>query len=383
MTKSTFSPAGGKGNIVLVMLILVLVSLAGVRLWLEKEASAVPYPYWLAVSDNGIAIIYGDTIYLCDAEGTISKRITIPDHIVPCQLSWHNDKLIVADWKNDELHLFGSYGMTSIQLRGGPNINAHLNAILDEKNNAIYVTDSDGSRIHKYDSQGSYGESFGRFGFGQGSLSSPKDMRLLNDTLYVGNVMRSGVDAFSTDGKFIKSIVEPKGNILYNLITDFDIADDYVVTIECDVLFAHCLIASYNWEGKLLSKIPQAAGSGSVGDVAMKGDIVYVSDAANRRITKYDVATLEILGPVSLELNAIGESDNSKYEALKSYSRYSLIAGRVIVLAVQEITAIACRAHCSRRSTGAQCRLRELYPWSYHSPRRALYGKKDDQITTR
>ncbi len=324
MGKSSASTSAGRASIALVIMVLVIVALAGVRLWLEKEASAVPYPYWLAVSGSGIAVIYGDTIYVCDAEGAITGKIPIPDHILPCQLSWHNDKLLVSDWKNDELHLLSTDGITSIQLRGGPNINAHLNAIIDENNNAIYVSDSDGSRIYTYDSKGNYRQSFGGFGRSRGSLASPKDMRFLNDTLYIGNVLRSGVDAFSSDGKFMKSIVEPKGNILYNLITDFDLTENYIVTIECDVLFAHCLIASYNWDGKLLSKEPQAAGSQSVGDIAMSGDIVYVSDTANRRITKYDVATLENLGPASSELNAIGEVDNSKYRALKKYSWYSL-----------------------------------------------------------
>lgn len=326
MGKSSASTSAGRAFIALVMMVLVIMSLVGIRLWLEKEASAVPYPYWLAVSDNGIAVIYGDTIYVCDEEGTITRKIPIPDHILPCQLSWHNEKLVVSDWKNDELHMVSADGISSIQLRGGPNIKAHLNAIMDEINNTIYVSDSDGSRIHAYDGKGNYSKSFGSFGLSRGLLASPKDMRFLNDTLYIGNVMRSGVDAFSSDGKFMRSIVEPKGNIFYNLITDFDLTENHVVTIECDVLFAHCLIASYNWDGKLLGKKPQQTGSESVGDIAMSRDVVYVSDAANRRISKYDVATLEDLGPASSELNAIGEADNAKYMTLKKYSRYSLIA---------------------------------------------------------
>ncbi len=316
----------GKITIALAVMILVMVSLAGVRLWLEKEAGAVPYPYWLAVSDNGMAVIYGDIIYVCDAEGNIRKKIFIPDHIRPCQLSWHNDKLLVSDWENDELHLFSPYDTTSIRLQGGPNINAHLNAIIDENNNVLYVTDSEGNRVNTYDGQGKYLRSFGGFGLSRGSITSPKDIRYLNNTLYIGNVLRSGVDAFSTDGKFIKSIVEPKGNILYNLITDFDLTENHIATIECDVLFAHCLIASYNWDGKLLSKKPQAAGPESVGDIAINGDVVYVSDTANRKITKYAAATLENLGPASTELNAIGEADNNKYMTLKKYSRYSILA---------------------------------------------------------
>ncbi len=326
MTNGSAAPRKNILNIAVVIMILVLVSLAGARLWLEKEASAVPYPYWLAVSDNGIAVVYGDTIYVCDAEGNINNKINIPDYIQPCQLSWYKNDLLVSDWKNDELHLLSKYGITSIKLRGGPHINAHLNAIIDDNNNAIYVTDSEGNRIHTYDSTGSYSKSFGRFGLSRGAISSPKDIRLVDNTLYIGNVMRSGVDAFSTDGAFIKSMVEPKGNFLYNLITDFDLAGNTIVTIECDVLFAHCLIASYNWDGKLLSKKHHEVGSVSVGDIAIRNDIVYVSDTANRRITKYDAATLESLGPVSSALNAIGEDDNKKYLGLKRYSRYSLIA---------------------------------------------------------
>lgn len=326
MANGSAAPRKTGVTVALVIVIFVILGLVGLRLWLEKQASVIPYPYWLAVSENGMAVVYGDTIYVCDAEGAITKKISVPGYIVPCQLSWHNEKLLVTDWNQHALQFFGTHGITSILLWGGPTITADLNVILDEDNDALYVSDSQGNRVHRYDKSGNYSTSFGRFGRRPGTLNSPKDIRFLNDTLYIGNVMRSGVDAFSTDGKFIKAVVEPKGHILYNLITDFDVSEDHIVTIECDMLFAHCLIVSYNWDGKLLSKTPQPAGLHSVGDIAIRDDVVYVSDAANRIITKYDAASLENLGPASLALNRIGEGDSKKYLILKQYSKYTLIA---------------------------------------------------------
>ncbi len=327
MANGSAAPRKKGVTVALVMMVLVILALAGARLWLEKQITMVPYPYWLAVSENGMAVVYGDTIYVCNAEGAITKKIPIPDYIVPCQVAWQNDKLLVADWKNDALQSFGTYGMTTMRLQGGPNIAAHLNAVVNESNDVFYVSDSQGNHVHIYDSMGNYLRSFGGFGLTPGSLLSPKDIRLLNDTLYVGRTMvPSGVDAFSTYGKFMKTVVKPKGNILYNLITDFDLTENHIVTIECDMLYAHCLIASYNWDGKLLGKKPQPTGVHSVGDIAIRDDIVYVSDAANRVITKYDAATLENLGPASLALNRIGESDSKKYLILKQYSKYTLIA---------------------------------------------------------
>lgn len=313
-------------TIAIATILAVILILVGIRFSLEKRAQTVPYPYWLAVSDSKAAVIFGDTIYVFDGEGTIEQKILIPDHIVPCQLSWLNDKLFVSDWENNSLHLFGSSGIVSIPLSGGPAIGAHLNAVVDEYNNAIYVTDSDGHRVHAYDREGRYKRSFGSFGLGRGSLSSPKDIRFLNDTLYIGNVMRSGVDAFSVDGHYIKSIVEPKGNRLYNLITDFDLAEHHIVTIECDMLFAHCLVASYDRDGALLSTRPQETGQTSVGDIAVRANVVYVSDAANRTVTKYEASSLDSLGPASWDLNAIGEAYNDEYRMLKKLSSYSLIA---------------------------------------------------------
>jgi DNA-binding beta-propeller fold protein YncE len=304
----------------------LIFSLAGVRLWLEKEAGAVPYPYWLAVSDNGLAVLYGNTIYLCDHEGTVKGTTTIPDHILPCQLSWHNNSLLVSDWRNDTVHLFNAEGISSITLQGGPIIGAHLNAVIDESNNSIYVTDSDGNRIHIYDSTGRYLRSFGKYGLGRGALFSPKDIRLWNNTLYVGNVMRSGVDVFSIDGTFIKPVVEPEGSRFENLITDFDVAEDRIVTIECNVLFEHCRIAAYDGKGLLLRSIPHPAGSESVGDIALRKGIVYVSDTANRKVIRYDVDTLNELSPSSSDLNALGTSYNSKYNALKNTSRITVVA---------------------------------------------------------
>jgi hypothetical protein len=326
MTNGSKNTSKGIWGFNIVWLILGLMVLVGARFWLEKEATAVPYPYWLAASDNGIAVLYGDTIHVYDVERHIITSFTIPDHILPCQLSWHADELLVTDWENDELYLFGEHGMTSIKLKGGPTINAHLNAIIDENNNAIYVTDSEGHQVHTYDSRGSYKSSFGGFGLGSGALASPKDIRFLNDTLYVGNVIRSGVDAFSTEGNFIDSIVEPKGHRLYNQITDFDLTDDHIVTIECDLLYAHCLIASYGRDGELLSTIPQTVSPTSVGDIAIRSETVYVSDTLNRKITKYYAATLDDMGPLSSELNALGENYTKRYLALKRYSWFTVIA---------------------------------------------------------
>jgi hypothetical protein len=357
MTNGSKDTSKGIWGFNIVWLILGLMVLVGARFWLEKEATAVPYPYWLAASANGIAILYGDAIYVCNAEGDIINTIAIPDHILPCQLSWHENELLVADWENDKLHLFSEHGMTSIKLKGGPVIHAHLNVIIDENNNAIYVTDSKGHQVHTYDSTGSYRSSFGSYGRSNGALASPKDIRFLNDTLYVGNVIWSGedsfstegnfidsiveylndplyvenmiwsgVDAFSTEGNFIDSVVEPKGNSRYNQITDFDLNTKYVVTIECDLFYAHCLIASYGWDGELLSTIPQTVSPTSVGDIAIRSETVYVSDTLNRKITKYYAATLDDMGPLSSELNALGENYTKRYLALKRYSWFTVIA---------------------------------------------------------
>ena len=312
------------GNILILMFLIF--SLAGIRFWLEKEAGAVPYPYWLAVSDDAIAVLYGDSIYVSDTKGTIVRTIHIPDYILPCQLSWHNNDLLVSDWRNHAVHLFSASGISSIPLQGGPQIDAHLNAVIDERHNTIYVTDSGGNRIHTYDSEGRYIRSFGTFGLGRGALSSPKDIRFRDNLLYVGNVMRSGVDVFSTDGTFIKSVVEPKGNRLDNLITDFDVAEDRIATIECNVLFEHCRIAVYDGTGMLLNTIPHPAGPVSVGDIALRKSIVYVSDTVNRKVTRYYVGTLDNLGPASTDLNALGTSYNSRYNALKNASRITVIA---------------------------------------------------------
>lgn len=317
-------PEKFRANMLIMMLLIV--SLAGARFWLEKEASAVPYPYWLAVSDDAIAVLYGNTIYVIDTNGAIVRTTDVPDSILPCQLSWFNNSLLISDWRNDTVHLFGTEGISSIPLQGGPKINAHLNTVIDEIHNVMYVTDSDGSRIHTYDREGRYLRSFGRFGLGRGALSSPKDIRFKNDLLYVGNVMRSGVDVFSTDGKYIKSVVEPEGSRLNNLVTDFDVAEDRIATIECNVLFDNCRIAVYDGAGTVLNTIPQPAGSESVGDIALRKSIVYVSDAANRKVTRYDAGTLDDLGPVSTELNALGDGYNSKYNALKFSSRITVIA---------------------------------------------------------
>lgn len=306
--------------------LLLILFLIGARFRLEQAASAVPYPYWLALSDDKLAVLYGNTIYVCDGEGRKLRTVAVPERILPCQLSWHDNELFISDWRNHALHFFGSNGILTVPLTGGPRIRAHQNAAIDDVGNAIYVTDSAGSRIHVYDRSGRYLRSFGDRGHSHGQFYSPKDIRLLKGRLYVGNVIRSGVDVFSTEGKFLQTIVEPKGFWLNSQITDFDVDEGRVATIECNGLYEDCRITAYDGKGTVLATIPQPSGAESVGDIAMRNGVITVSDTVNRKITRYDAKTLREIGPASAELNELGETLNRRYLSLKNYSIMTVVA---------------------------------------------------------
>lgn len=315
-----------QNNPLLILIILLIMSLVGAKLYFEDQKTKVPYPYWTSASEHGVAVLYGEKIYVCDLEGKIKEELDLPSGTKPCQLTWHNQDILVADWQNYAVHFFSKYGITTTKLLGGPEISAHINAAIDPQGEHIYLTDSQGSKIHVYDMNGNYQESFGSMGIFEGSLLSPKDIHAVLDGLYVGNFGRSAIDKFDYNGNFIKTMVKSKGKALYVALSDFSAEGNRFNTIECDVLLANCLIGSYDDEGTLLNTVDHSPGLQSVGDLSTYNNILYVSDTANRVINKYDSTSLAPLGVFSHEIEQLGNIDTQKVKAFGSYAKYSLIA---------------------------------------------------------
>ncbi|WP_394713709.1 6-bladed beta-propeller [uncultured Desulfuromonas sp.] len=312
-------------NLYIVTLFILIACLIGGRFWFEKQASSIPYPYWLSASEKGLAVLYGKEIYVVGHEGYVEQHYQLPEDCKPCQLVWHDDELWVSDWENDRILKFSPEGMTSLALQDAL-IEAHLNVAADTKNDRLFISDSEASRILIYDSDGTYRDGFGQKGHEPGEFFHPKDIVFDGeDQLIVGNTLRPGIDVFTTEGQFVKTITEPKAKFGYIFLTDFAIDDDNLVTLECDLLVNYCVIASYDLNGELLATQPQTPGAEAAGDVAVWEDTAYVTNCSERRVVTYQAATLEPLGSFSSELDDIGDNFSKEFSNYKTLSKMSLI----------------------------------------------------------
>jgi len=316
-------PANSGLGLVLALL-LVLVCLVGGRLWLENKAQDIPFPYWLSTSEQGVALLYGDRYYVIDFDGTILRSQQLPKGTVPCQVSWHGDEIWVSDWENDCILQFGAAGLTTIPLKG-PRIGAHLNVAVDNDSGNWFVSDSEGSRVAIYRPDGSYIDAFGQMGLLNGQMLFPKDIAFDDDgLLIVGNTRRGAVDAFSTDGRYVKTLAVPKGKPGYGFLTDFAISRDSLATIECDMLVNDCVVAAYDRRGNLLNTQPRPPAN-AAGDVAIWDGVLYVSDCLNRQLLAYDAQTLQPYGSFSAGISDIGMQFNKDFARYKALSKGALV----------------------------------------------------------
>lgn len=319
---------------IILVLFVIVVGLVGGRLWLDKKARSVPFPFWLTASEQGVAILYGEEFFVAKYDGTIQWSQKLPEGSVPCQILWQGEELWVSDWKYGRILRFNGNRMDTIILKG-PAIEGHLNVAVDKLSNRLFIADSQASRIAIYNPDGSFAGEFGQKGHGRGELLFPKDIAFDNDgLLIVGSTRRPGVDAFQTDGTFVKTVSVPKAKPSYNFLTDFAIDQDNLVTIECDELASDCVVASYSRNGNLLNTQPQPPGDTAVGDVAIWKGVVYVSDCLNRRVMAYDAETLESLGPFSTEINLIGEKLNKEYSFYRQLFKLSLVLIVVCLISI-------------------------------------------------
>ena len=334
--KSFTTPkSDGSPRKTLLIILVVLLGMVAARFWLDHKARSVPYPYWLAASDRGIAVLYGNEFYIVDQDGTIQWSQVLPAGAVPCQILWHGDEIWISDWKHHCIRSYANGRWETIALNG-PKIDAHMNVAVEPGSGYLLVSDSQGGRILVFDSDGRFLKEFGERGRSPGQLFFPKDVAFDSSGRFlVGNTLRPAVDEFNTDGTFVQTTIQPQGNPFFPFLSDFAVGDQNIVTIECNALITDCLVADYDRQGKLLQTTHQVPGAEAAGDVAVWGEHVYVSDCLNRGVNVFTLKDLERIGPLSAELDARGQELSEKaslYRQLSNRSIYLIVLCFIIML---------------------------------------------------
>lgn len=163
----------------------------------------------------------------------------------------------------------------------------------------LYVVDRGNSRIRKFDLTGNLIFTIGSLGNNDGEFETPMDIDLDSEgNFYVADSTR--VQKFDTNGNFMLS---------WNASINTGIAIDK----SSDFLYGRTTIEVYKYTigGTLIKSWSAGSSSGSwdLTDIAVdsNGDI-YIADAGNRKILKYDSD-----GNFILEWGSLGEGDGEFY----------------------------------------------------------------------
>lgn len=213
------------------------------------------------------------------------------------------DNIYVTDSETGKVFVFrsdGKFDRVIGSLKGGEGYFKRPTGIaVDLEQQRIYVSDTLRNQIFVMDLKGSVLQRIGKSGIGQGELNFPTEIRLEGDTLLVVDAMNFRVQAFRRDGTFLYAIGE-QGDTTGRLFRPKGVGLDseghiYVV----DGYSA--IVQVFDAQGNLLYYFGRK-GSG-FGDFQLPTglfvdprDHVYVADMYNRRIQEFHYFALNKQG---------------------------------------------------------------------------------------
>lgn len=188
------------------------------------------------------------------------------------------------------LRKFGSKGTGNGQFTSGP-----INAAVDPSTGYVFVSDTYGHRIQKFDASGNFVSAFGTMGTGNGQFQYPTGIAItLGGDMYVVDYGNKRVQKFSTGGTFKLAFgTAGTGNGQFQA-PDCVAVEKYGSVYVTD--FVNNNVQRFSSEGNFTQKWGGAGtGNGQFGtnspkDIAIdSSDNVYVADIGNNRIQKFNV----------------------------------------------------------------------------------------------
>ncbi len=190
----------------------------------------------------------------------------------------------VADSKNKRIHKFTSDGISVIEWGKESIVSEEeefisLTGVAIDSMDSVYVSDKAAHRVYKFASDGTFLAKWGEMGDGDGQLSHPKGIAVdKQDYIYVADSKNHRIQKFDSDGKFLAKW----GSTLADSRT-LDILDEYIRLLE---------LYDPGSSEQALRYLSTDAGDGELQgpvDVAVdRNGVVYVADADNHRVQKFD-----------------------------------------------------------------------------------------------
>ena len=209
-----------------------------------------------------------------------------------------NATIYVADTGNDRVQVFSSNGtfVRTIGLPGSGNADGQflrpVGVAISPDNSSIYVGDNGNHRIQVFDVSGTFLRTWGTEGADPGQLKFPNGVAIqADDTLYVADYGNDRVQSLKTsDGSFISQLKDDsRGRFLAPFgITVMPNTDFVVVDLALNQIKIFDELGAYVTQWGHVAAAPLVDLSAPL-DVAVDSqNKIYVTDANNNRIVKYD-----------------------------------------------------------------------------------------------
>ncbi|QWV91823.1 zinc-ribbon domain-containing protein [Geomonas oryzisoli] len=325
LTDQSVKQGGQRARALLLFFVLLVLLFVGVRIWAEGKIRELPFPNFIATSDTGVAVTWGEEVLLFDRNGAQTGRQPLPPGAVPTQLSYVGNELWLADHTGNAIRRLRNNRWETV-VNGGNRFRAAYKFVVDGGD--IFVTDSANHKIHQFRTDGSYLRSFGQEGKEPGQFKFPNTILLDRDgNLVVANTNCFRIDLFARDGRFLKTIATAKAEGAYRFPTLLCRADDRYAFLQT-VDLRQALVLVYGADGSAVGKLPLPVPLEEAGDVAAFGSTVLVSDMGHREVYRFDAATLQYKGAFSTAISHLARDTGrleDRYAAISSFALTALL----------------------------------------------------------
>jgi sugar lactone lactonase YvrE len=198
------------------------------------------------------------------------------------------DNIYVTDSEAGKIFVFGANGKFQRvigSLRGGEGFFKRPTGIaVDSDAQRIFVSDTWRNKIYVLDMQGSVLQTIGKRGEGNGEFNFPTELRLDGEDLIVVDAMNFRVQVLDRAGKFRYAIGRPRGGDLYRPKGVGLDSEGHLYVADA----FYNIVQVFDREGRLLYYFGKDAGVGDfmlpAGLALDRSDRVYVVDTVHRRV---------------------------------------------------------------------------------------------------
>lgn len=195
--------------------------------------------------------------------------------------------VVVADTENHRIVAFGRKSGACLWSAGKfgrePGEFSFPTDVAIDSSGAVYVIDSENSRVQKFDASGGFVRAWGLWGYHPGLLAGPQGVAVRGDRVYVADAMNHRVQVYSLDGDLLymwgRHVLLPhEGNGKLHYPTRIAIAPDARTAAVCETFENRVQCFGLRADGK--PEPPVAGTTADLGPVAHYGP--YIAAAGNR-----------------------------------------------------------------------------------------------------